>query len=213
MEWAGCKRLQLVRVDRRTAAGARRAAHAGHLRPHPQAHRRSPDDRALHGDAAAGAARRIPRGVPAHLAGESRYAADLDQPLHAAEGRAVGRTADGRRPRARHRRPAAPAAEVLEAADARRDARTCTRQPPQSPDDCIFAQTTECFSADLERRITPCQFGGDPDCANCGCMASAGLEAIGRHRLRRRHPGRHGSSTRRLRVGQTVARLRRQPSA
>jgi sulfatase maturation enzyme AslB (radical SAM superfamily) len=55
--------------------------------------------------------------------------------------------------------------------------------PPSSPDDCIFARTTECFSADLERRITPCQFGGNPDCSQCGCIASAGLEAIGRHRL------------------------------
>ena len=56
--------------------------------------------------------------------------------------------------------------------------------PPPSPESCIFAQTTECVSSDFERRITPCQFGGDPDCANCGCIASAGLEAIGRHRLR-----------------------------
>ena len=55
--------------------------------------------------------------------------------------------------------------------------------PPDSPDNCIFAQTTECYSADLERRITPCQFGGNPDCSNCGCLASAGLEAIGRHKL------------------------------
>jgi sulfatase maturation enzyme AslB (radical SAM superfamily) len=56
-------------------------------------------------------------------------------------------------------------------------------RPPASPDECIFAQTTECFSSDLEKRILPCQFGGNPDCANCGCIASAGLEAIGRHRL------------------------------
>jgi MoaA/NifB/PqqE/SkfB family radical SAM enzyme len=55
--------------------------------------------------------------------------------------------------------------------------------PPASPDDCVFAQTTECLSADLQTRITPCQFGGTPDCANCGCMASAGLAAVGRHRL------------------------------
>jgi organic radical activating enzyme len=55
--------------------------------------------------------------------------------------------------------------------------------PPASPQDCIFAQTTECVSADLERRITPCQFGGTPDCARCGCMASAALAAVGRHRL------------------------------
>jgi MoaA/NifB/PqqE/SkfB family radical SAM enzyme len=55
--------------------------------------------------------------------------------------------------------------------------------PPASPADCIFAQTTDCVSADLQTRITPCQFGGTPDCANCGCMASAGLAAVGRHRL------------------------------
>ncbi|HJU44535.1 MAG TPA: radical SAM protein [Vicinamibacterales bacterium] len=55
--------------------------------------------------------------------------------------------------------------------------------PPSSPDECIFARTTECISADLKTRITPCQFGGTPDCASCGCMASAGLAAIGRHRL------------------------------
>jgi len=55
--------------------------------------------------------------------------------------------------------------------------------PPDSPGDCIFAQTTECVSADLDTRITPCQFGGTPDCGNCGCMASAGLAAVGRHRL------------------------------
>jgi sulfatase maturation enzyme AslB (radical SAM superfamily) len=55
--------------------------------------------------------------------------------------------------------------------------------PPANPDECIFAQTTECYSSDLERQITPCQFGGNPDCTNCGCIASAGLEALGRHRL------------------------------
>jgi MoaA/NifB/PqqE/SkfB family radical SAM enzyme len=56
--------------------------------------------------------------------------------------------------------------------------------PPQSPDECVFAKTTECLSSDLERRITPCQLGGNPDCANCGCVASAGLEAISRHKLK-----------------------------
>ncbi|NOT45992.1 MAG: radical SAM protein, partial [Acidobacteria bacterium] len=55
--------------------------------------------------------------------------------------------------------------------------------PPKGPEACIFAQTTECYSSDLERHITPCQFGGNPDCTNCGCIASAGLEAIGRHRV------------------------------
>lgn len=80
-------------------------------------------------------------------------------------------------------------------------------QPPASPKDCIFAQTTECFSADLERHITPCQFGGDPDCLNCGCMASAGLEAIGRHRLKGGIPvGKIFYAS--LRVGQAAARIR-----
>jgi MoaA/NifB/PqqE/SkfB family radical SAM enzyme len=80
-------------------------------------------------------------------------------------------------------------------------------RPPESPDDCIFAQTTACFSSDLERRITPCQFGGNPDCSNCGCIASAGLEAIGRHRLRGGIPvGRIFYAS--LRVGKAVAGLR-----
>jgi len=56
--------------------------------------------------------------------------------------------------------------------------------PPTSPEECIFAKTTDCFSSDFERQIKPCQFGGNPDCASCGCIASAGLEAIGRHRLK-----------------------------
>jgi MoaA/NifB/PqqE/SkfB family radical SAM enzyme len=55
--------------------------------------------------------------------------------------------------------------------------------PPQSPEECIFAQTTRTISADLTTRITPCQFGGAPDCTNCGCMASAGLAAVARHRI------------------------------
>jgi MoaA/NifB/PqqE/SkfB family radical SAM enzyme len=55
--------------------------------------------------------------------------------------------------------------------------------PPASPDECIFAQTTTCVSADFEHRITPCQFGGNPDCSQCGCIASMGLKAVGAHRL------------------------------
>jgi MoaA/NifB/PqqE/SkfB family radical SAM enzyme len=56
-------------------------------------------------------------------------------------------------------------------------------RPPASPGECIFAQTTTCVSADLTTRIAPCQFGGQPVCSECGCMASAGLAAIGKHRL------------------------------
>jgi MoaA/NifB/PqqE/SkfB family radical SAM enzyme len=56
--------------------------------------------------------------------------------------------------------------------------------PPSSPAECVFALTTTCVSADLGRKITPCQFGGNPDCSQCGCMASAGLGAVARHKLR-----------------------------
>jgi hypothetical protein len=55
--------------------------------------------------------------------------------------------------------------------------------PPQDPSECIFAKTTACLSADLKKAITPCQYGGDPDCRNCGCMASVGLDALGRYKL------------------------------
>jgi organic radical activating enzyme len=55
--------------------------------------------------------------------------------------------------------------------------------PPSSPDECVFAKTTQTISADLTTRITPCQFGGTPDCSQCGCIASAGLAAVARHEL------------------------------
>jgi MoaA/NifB/PqqE/SkfB family radical SAM enzyme len=79
--------------------------------------------------------------------------------------------------------------------------------PPESPRDCVFAQVTRCVSSDLERQITPCQFGGNPDCSNCGCLASAGLESIRRHRLRGFIPvGSVFSAS--LRVGQALEHLR-----
>ena len=55
--------------------------------------------------------------------------------------------------------------------------------PPRSPEECIFAGATETISADLKTRIGPCQFGGDPDCEECGCYASMGLAAVGNVRL------------------------------
>jgi len=55
--------------------------------------------------------------------------------------------------------------------------------PPRNPRECIFARTTETVSADLSTPITPCQFGGDPDCEQCGCIASMGLAAVGHYRV------------------------------
>lgn len=55
--------------------------------------------------------------------------------------------------------------------------------PPQQPKDCVFALTTETLSADLKTKVTPCQYGGTPDCSSCGCIASMGLAAVAEHRL------------------------------
>jgi MoaA/NifB/PqqE/SkfB family radical SAM enzyme len=55
--------------------------------------------------------------------------------------------------------------------------------PPASPERCIFAQTTQTLSADFTTRVEPCQFGGDPDCSRCGCVASMGLAAVGNRKL------------------------------
>lgn len=78
--------------------------------------------------------------------------------------------------------------------------------PPRSPRQCIFARATTVVSADLESTVAPCQFGGNPDCARCGCFASMGLAAIGNYRL----PGGlkaatifHASAT----LGDQVARM------
>ena len=55
--------------------------------------------------------------------------------------------------------------------------------PPQSPQECLFAQSTHCLTADLKTKITPCQLGGDPDCSRCGCVATMGLAAVEHHEL------------------------------
>ncbi len=56
-------------------------------------------------------------------------------------------------------------------------------------------------------RITPCQFGGAPDCNNCGCIASAGLAAVARHHVWGFIPvGSIFSGS--MKVGERVRRLR-----
>jgi len=84
--------------------------------------------------------------------------------------------------------------------------------PPSSPEECVFARTTTTISADLTTKITPCQFGGAPDCANCGCIASAGLAAVARHQLIGFIPV--GSLfTGSLKIGERLRRMRPEPSA
>jgi MoaA/NifB/PqqE/SkfB family radical SAM enzyme len=79
--------------------------------------------------------------------------------------------------------------------------------PPASPEKCIFATTTEVLSADLKTRVTPCQFGGTPDCSQCGCVASMGMAAVGEYKLGGVVPLQKIYRTSR-RVGEAVARLR-----
>jgi MoaA/NifB/PqqE/SkfB family radical SAM enzyme len=48
-------------------------------------------------------------------------------------------------------------------------------QPPLNPDRCTFTRVSANYSADLKTQVTPCFFGGNPDCSECGCAVSAGL--------------------------------------
>ena len=83
--------------------------------------------------------------------------------------------------------------------------------PPSSPAECVFARTTTTISADLTTKITPCQFGGAPDCENCGCIASAGLAAVARHHVWGFIPvGRIFTGS--VKVGERLKRLRPEPS-
>lgn len=84
--------------------------------------------------------------------------------------------------------------------------------PPASPEECIFSRTTLNLTADLKNKISPCQFGGNPDCSQCGCLASAGLKAVGDYRLMNLIPLRHifnlsdkvGRTARKMRTKQPV---------
>jgi MoaA/NifB/PqqE/SkfB family radical SAM enzyme len=84
-------------------------------------------------------------------------------------------------------------------------------EPPSSPAECVFARTTTTISADLTTKITPCQFGGAPDCGNCGCIASAGLTAVARHQVLGFIPV-GPIFTGSMKVGERLKRMRPEPS-
>ena len=50
--------------------------------------------------------------------------------------------------------------------------------PPRSPQDCLFSRMSMNYSADLQTRVEPCVFGGNPDCSQCGCSISSALHWI-----------------------------------
>jgi sulfatase maturation enzyme AslB (radical SAM superfamily) len=79
--------------------------------------------------------------------------------------------------------------------------------PPSKPSECIFANTTRTVTADLKTRVDPCQFGGNPDCSQCGCIASAGLNSIGKMKVPGGIPVR-AIYDRSFRIGSVVAAMR-----
>jgi MoaA/NifB/PqqE/SkfB family radical SAM enzyme len=78
--------------------------------------------------------------------------------------------------------------------------------PPASPKKCTFSRLSKNYSADLRTHVEPCVFGGDPDCSQCGCSASAAAHWISEIRvagpLKAKHLL-HGS----MRIGSAMARL------
>jgi MoaA/NifB/PqqE/SkfB family radical SAM enzyme len=78
--------------------------------------------------------------------------------------------------------------------------------PPESPAKCTFSRLSKNYSADLKTHVEPCVFGGDPDCSQCGCSASAAAHWVtGKRLLGPLKVGHvlHGS----MRVGDAMARL------
>ena len=55
--------------------------------------------------------------------------------------------------------------------------------PPASPAECTFSRLSKNYSADLHTHVEPCVFGGNPDCSQCGCSASAAAEWVSGMRL------------------------------
>ena len=80
--------------------------------------------------------------------------------------------------------------------------------PPQSPSKCTFSRLSRNYSADLRTHVEPCVFGGNPDCAQCGCSASAGAHWVSNMRVA--GPIRAGHLLRAsMSIGSAFARMQR----
>ncbi len=79
--------------------------------------------------------------------------------------------------------------------------------PPPNPQNCVFSRMSVNYSADLQTRVEPCVFGGNPDCSQCGCSISSALHWIQGEKIA--GPLRVGHLvTASLSVGSAVNRLR-----
>jgi len=76
--------------------------------------------------------------------------------------------------------------------------------PPPNPEACAFARVSANYTADLRTRVTPCVFGGDPECSECGCAISSALHWITNERAAARV-----ALDASLKVGAAVARMRK----
>ncbi|MGB6191532.1 MAG: radical SAM protein [Terracidiphilus sp.] len=79
--------------------------------------------------------------------------------------------------------------------------------PPASPKQCTFSRLSKNYSADLRTHVEPCVFGGDPDCSQCGCSASAAAHWISEYRVAGPLKAKHLLHAS-MHVGSTIARLR-----
>ena len=78
--------------------------------------------------------------------------------------------------------------------------------PPTSPRECGFSRLSKNFSADLSTRVEPCVFGGNPDCSQCGCSASAATHWISEKRIAGPLKAKHLLRAS-MRIGSSMARL------
>jgi hypothetical protein len=76
--------------------------------------------------------------------------------------------------------------------------------PPSNPQECAFARVSANYTADLQTRVAPCVFGGDPDCSECGCAISSALHWITNENAAARY-----ALDTSLKVGTAVAKLKR----
>jgi MoaA/NifB/PqqE/SkfB family radical SAM enzyme len=80
--------------------------------------------------------------------------------------------------------------------------------PPAGPQSCLFSKLSVNYTADLRTRVEPCVFGGEPNCAECGCSISMGIHWLGGVKIAGPLHARHliqGS----LAIGRTVNRAYR----
>jgi MoaA/NifB/PqqE/SkfB family radical SAM enzyme len=78
--------------------------------------------------------------------------------------------------------------------------------PPESPATCLFSKLSVNYTADLKSRVEPCVFGGEPNCAECGCSISLATHWMGEYKIAGPLRGKHLLNSS-LNVGSTMNRL------